>query len=132
MAGPARWGVSPSIQLARMQGAHLIATVSASNRDFVTTLGADEAIDYSTTPFETCVRDIDVVLDTVGGETRDRSWNVLRPGGGPKVSVLAIAGRTRTTGVAAAIAWYSSDIPTAWPGSAPAVAESRNVMMEGR
>lgn len=70
-----------AIQLARMQDAHVMTTVSAANRAFVTALGADEVIDYRTTPFETCVRDIDVVLDTVGGETRDRSWNVLKPGG---------------------------------------------------
>ena len=66
-----------AIQLARRIGAHVITTVSESNGDFVTALGADEIIDYRTTPVEMCVRDIDVVLDTVGGETRDRSWNVL-------------------------------------------------------
>ena len=58
-----------------------IATASAANLDFMTGLGADEVIDYRTTPFETVVRDVDVVLDTVGGETRDRSWGVLRKGG---------------------------------------------------
>ena len=39
-------------------------------------LGADEVIDYRTTPFETVVRDVDVVFDTVGGDTRDRSWGL--------------------------------------------------------
>jgi NADPH:quinone reductase-like Zn-dependent oxidoreductase len=70
-----------AVQLARHMGAHVIATASAANADFVTALGADEVIDYRTTPFETVVRDVDVVLDTVGGDTRDRSWVILRKGG---------------------------------------------------
>lgn len=70
-----------SVQLARHKGAYVIATSSAANMDFVKELGADEVIDYRTTPFETVVRDVEVVLDTVGGETRDRSWGVLRKGG---------------------------------------------------
>ncbi len=59
----------------------MIATASAVNADFVTALGADEVIDYRTTSFETVVRDVDVVLDTVGGDTRDRSWGILSKGG---------------------------------------------------
>lgn len=70
-----------AVQLARHKGAHVIATASAANADFVTTLGADEVIDYRTTPFETVVRDVDVVFDTVGGDTRDRSWGILSKGG---------------------------------------------------
>jgi NADPH:quinone reductase-like Zn-dependent oxidoreductase len=69
------------VQLARHKKAHVIATASAANADFVRALGANEVIDYRTTPFETVVRDIDVVFDTVGGATRDRSWGVLRKGG---------------------------------------------------
>jgi NADPH:quinone reductase-like Zn-dependent oxidoreductase len=59
----------------------VIATASARNLDFIKTLGADEVIDYHHTPFETVVGHADVVLDTVGGETRDRSWDVLKKGG---------------------------------------------------
>jgi NADPH:quinone reductase-like Zn-dependent oxidoreductase len=70
-----------AVQLARYKKAHVIATVSAVNANFVTALGADEVIDYRTTPFEAVVHDVDVVLDTVGGDTRDRSWGVLRKGG---------------------------------------------------
>jgi NADPH:quinone reductase-like Zn-dependent oxidoreductase len=70
-----------AVQLARHQRAHVIATASAANTDFVKTLGADEVLDYMKTPFETVVGDVDVVLDTVGGDTRDRSWGVLRKGG---------------------------------------------------
>jgi len=70
-----------AVQLARYKKAHVITTASAVNADFVKKLGAHEVIDYRTTPFETVVRDVDVVLDTVGGDTRDRSWGVLRKGG---------------------------------------------------
>jgi NADPH:quinone reductase-like Zn-dependent oxidoreductase len=70
-----------AVQLARHKRAHVIATVSAANTDFVTALGADEVIDYRTTPFETVVRDVNVVLDTVGGDTRNRSWEILNKGG---------------------------------------------------
>ena len=70
-----------AVQLARRQGAHVIATASSANTDFVKSLGADEVIDYQITPFETVVGDLEVVLDTVGGDTRDRSWGVLRKGG---------------------------------------------------
>lgn len=67
-------------QLARARGATVIGTGSA-NLDLVRALNVDQAIDYATTRFEDVVRDIDVVLDTVGGETQQRSWAVLRPGG---------------------------------------------------
>src|SRR5262245_59213100 len=70
-----------AVQVARHRGAQVIATASAANTDFVTALGADEVIDYRTTPFEAIVRDVDVVLDTVGGDTRDRSWGILNEGG---------------------------------------------------
>jgi NADPH:quinone reductase-like Zn-dependent oxidoreductase len=67
-------------QLAKWRGAKVIGTGSR-NIDFVRGLGVDEAIDYSTTPFETVVSNVDVVLDTVGGDTQQRSWQVLKPGG---------------------------------------------------
>ncbi|HEY6083788.1 MAG TPA: NADP-dependent oxidoreductase [Nitrospira sp.] len=70
-----------AVQVARHRQAHVVATASAENADFVAGLGADQVLDYRTTPFETVVMDMDVVLDTVGGTTRDRSWDVLKPGG---------------------------------------------------
>jgi len=70
-----------AVQVACHKGAHVIATASVANTDFVTALGADEVIDYRTTPFEKVVRDVDVVLDTVGGETRERSWEILSKDG---------------------------------------------------
>jgi NADPH:quinone reductase-like Zn-dependent oxidoreductase len=70
-----------AVQLAHWRGAHVIGTASARNRDFVRTLGVDDVIDHGATPFETVVRDVDVVLDTVGGTVTERSWSVLRRNG---------------------------------------------------
>ena len=70
-----------AVQLAKVQGAYAIATVSSDNLEFVTELGADEALDYEASRFEERVHDVDVVLDTVGGQTLARSWGVLKPGG---------------------------------------------------
>ena len=70
-----------AVQLAHMRGAHVITTVSSRDIDFVKRLGADQAIDYKACRFEKEVRDVDVVFDAVGGETLERSWDVLKPGG---------------------------------------------------
>lgn len=67
-------------QLAQARGARVIGTASA-NIGLLHELGLDQAVDYASTPFEEVVRDADVVLDTVGGETQQRSWPVLKPGG---------------------------------------------------
>jgi NADPH:quinone reductase-like Zn-dependent oxidoreductase len=70
-----------AVQLAHILGAHVITTVSAQDIDFVKRLGADEAIDFKASRFEREVRDVDVVFDAVGGDTFERSWGVLKPGG---------------------------------------------------
>ncbi|NSC25595.1 NADP-dependent oxidoreductase [Streptomyces albus subsp. chlorinus] len=70
-----------AIQLAKALGAHVTATAGGSKRKFVEGLGADEVIDYTAVDFTEVVRDIDVVLDTIGGDTAERSLGVLRPGG---------------------------------------------------
>jgi NADPH:quinone reductase-like Zn-dependent oxidoreductase len=70
-----------AVQIARWLGAYVIGTASAGNRDVLLGLGANEVIDYQRVQFETAVRDMDVVLDTIGGSTRERSWQVLKPGG---------------------------------------------------
>lgn len=70
-----------AVQLARWRGAKVFATASAHNAEFVRGLGADTVIDYHAVRFEEVARDMDVVFDTVGGDTLDRSWSVLKPGG---------------------------------------------------
>ncbi|MGH9711755.1 MAG: NADP-dependent oxidoreductase [Candidatus Acidiferrales bacterium] len=70
-----------AVQLARWKGAEVIATASTNNHDFLRGLGASEVIDYTKMRFEEKVCDVNLVLDTIGGETLDRSWGVLRRGG---------------------------------------------------
>ena len=70
-----------AVQLARWKGAHVIGTASAKNQVFLRELGVDEPIDYAKTRFEDVVHDVDVVLDTIGGETQQRSWKGLKKGG---------------------------------------------------
>ncbi|HEX3375760.1 MAG TPA: NADP-dependent oxidoreductase [Candidatus Acidoferrales bacterium] len=70
-----------AVQLANWKGAEVIATASAKDSNFVGELGASEVIDYTHGHFEEKVNDVDVVLDTIGGETQERSWGVLRRGG---------------------------------------------------
>ena len=69
------------VQLARSQGAHVIATASEHDLAFVSGLGADEAIDYRKERFEDRAGKVDIVFDTVGGETLQRSWGVLESEG---------------------------------------------------
>ena len=68
--------------------AQVIATVSARDVGFLRELGVETVIDYQSARFEDVSRDLDVVLDTVGGETQTRSWKVLRRGG-TLVSIVA-------------------------------------------
>jgi NADPH:quinone reductase-like Zn-dependent oxidoreductase len=70
-----------AVQLARLHGARVIATASAGDAAFVKELGAEQVIDYRAVRFEQSVSAFDVVFDTVGGETLQRSWSVLTPQG---------------------------------------------------
>ncbi|HYX85070.1 MAG TPA: NADP-dependent oxidoreductase [Gaiellales bacterium] len=72
---------SLAVQLGRWKGAHVTATTSTANLDFVRSLGADEVVDYTAGRFEDAASGMDAVLDTVGGEVTDRSWPVIKPGG---------------------------------------------------
>jgi NADPH:quinone reductase-like Zn-dependent oxidoreductase len=69
-----------AVQLAKWRGAKVIGTASV-NLPFLEELGVDQAIDYTQTAFEDVVHDVDVVLDLLGGETQQRSWKTLKPGG---------------------------------------------------
>ena len=70
-----------AVQLAKRAGAVVITTASVENDSYVRRLGADGVIDYRARRFEERVKEVDAVLDTVGGETLDRSYGVLKRGG---------------------------------------------------
>ncbi|GGX20337.1 NADPH:quinone reductase [Streptomyces lomondensis] len=78
-----------AVQIAKERGAYVIGTASAGKHEFLRGIGVDEAVDYRETDFAEVVKDVDVVLDTIGGETALRSLRVLRPGG-VVVSILPV------------------------------------------
>jgi NADPH:quinone reductase-like Zn-dependent oxidoreductase len=78
--------------MAKWKGARVIGTASSRKADFLRELGADEIIDYKAKRFEDAIHDVDVVLDTLGGEIQQRSWKVLKKGG-ILVSTLGITSR---------------------------------------
>jgi NADPH:quinone reductase-like Zn-dependent oxidoreductase len=70
-----------AVQIAHLHGAHVIVTVSPRDFDFIRRLGADEVIDYHTTRFEDAIpHPVDIVFDTVGGDTLLRSYPMVKPG----------------------------------------------------
>jgi len=70
-----------AVQYAKRAGAEVFATAGTADLDYVRSLGADFVFDYQSQRFENIVRNIDLVLDYVGGEVLDRSWQVLAPDG---------------------------------------------------
>jgi NADPH:quinone reductase-like Zn-dependent oxidoreductase len=70
-----------AVQFAATRGSTVISTASKDNLEFVKGLGAQTVIDYTSQRFEDLVSDVDMVFDLIGGETRERSWKVLRRGG---------------------------------------------------
>ncbi len=70
-----------AIQFAKAKGARVVTTVSTENVEFAKELGADKVIDYTIDKFEKEVHGLDLVYDLIGGETQERSWDVLRSGG---------------------------------------------------
>jgi NADPH:quinone reductase-like Zn-dependent oxidoreductase len=77
-----------AVQLAKWKGAQVIGTASTANLEFVRSLGADTVVDYTTTPVERVVQEVDLVLDGVGGETLSSSLATIRRGG----TLISIAG----------------------------------------
>ncbi|WP_410508818.1 NADP-dependent oxidoreductase [Methanosarcina hadiensis] len=70
-----------AVQFAKWKGAYVFGTASEKNEQFLKSIGVDEFIDYKKQKFEDVVGKVDVVLDTVGGDTFERSWGVLQPNG---------------------------------------------------
>ncbi|MEV5427799.1 NADP-dependent oxidoreductase [Streptomyces sp. NPDC052701] len=78
-----------AVQIAKARGAYVIGTASAAKHGFLRDIGVDEPVDYRETDFAEAVKDVDVVLDTLGGDHSLRSLRVLRPGG-IVVSILPV------------------------------------------
>jgi NADPH:quinone reductase-like Zn-dependent oxidoreductase len=79
-----------AVQFAKSRGAYVIGTAGPSNMAYIRSIGVDMAIDYTTEPFEQQIEEkVDFVLDTIGGQTLERSWEVVKHGG----ALLTIAGQ---------------------------------------
>jgi NADPH:quinone reductase-like Zn-dependent oxidoreductase len=70
-----------AVQFAKWKGAYVIATASKGNQELLRKIGVDQPIDYTTQRFEQVAKNVDLVLDTIGGETQERSWRVIKKGG---------------------------------------------------
>ncbi|WP_243716030.1 NADP-dependent oxidoreductase [Actinomadura darangshiensis] len=88
-----------AVQIAKARGAYVIGTASAGKHDFLRGIGVDEPVDYRSVDFAEVVKDVDVVLDTIGGDYGPRSVSVLRPGGVLVSVVLSRLGEIDTTGI---------------------------------
>lgn len=103
-----------AVQLTKARGGYVLGTASAAKHGYVRDAGADEVIDYTAQDFTEAARDLDVVLDTVGGDYGERSLRVLRPGGLlVSITGLAAAAQLRSAaearGVRAAIMLVEPD-----------------------
>ena len=93
---------SLAVQMAKARGAHVTAMTSGRNEAFVCGLGVDAFIDYTAQPFEGIARDMDVVFDTAGGETFQRAFATLKPGGFLVTSVAFPSDEDQVHGVGVA------------------------------
>lgn len=78
-----------AVQFARWKSAQVIGTTGTANVDFVRSLGTETVIDYTSTPVDQVVHNVDLVVDTVGGQTLESAWPVLKRGG----TLVSIAGQ---------------------------------------
>jgi NADPH:quinone reductase-like Zn-dependent oxidoreductase len=101
-----------AVQLASQAGLHAVATAASADMDYVRGLGAERVVDYKSERFEESLSGVDVVLDTVGGDTQERSLRVLKPGG-ILVSVVSSVPETAQNRYRVRTAYFYVDVTTA-------------------
>jgi NADPH:quinone reductase-like Zn-dependent oxidoreductase len=101
-----------AVQLAKQAGLHVVATAGSTDLDYVRGLGADTVVDYKTERFDESMTGVDVVLDTIGGDTQQRSLRVLKPGG-ILVSVVSPVPEAAQTRYSVRAAYFYVDVTTA-------------------
>lgn len=101
-----------AVQLAKQTGLHVVATAASADLDYVRGLGAERVVDYKKERFEESLTGVDVVLDTVGGDTQERSLRVLKPGG-ILVSVVSPVPETTQKRYGVRAAYFYVDVTTA-------------------
>jgi NADPH:quinone reductase-like Zn-dependent oxidoreductase len=114
-----------AVQFAANAGFHVIAVVGSQDVEFVRRLGATDVIDYRVADFADDVRSVDVVIDTVGGNTRDRAFGVLKPGGilVTVVSTEFVPGRSDIRSV-----FFYAEVTTARLSAIAGLLDSRKVI----
>jgi NADPH:quinone reductase-like Zn-dependent oxidoreductase len=117
---------SIAVQLAKWRGAEVIGTASRNNLDFLRELGVDQVIDYASSRFEDTVKNVDAVLDTVGGETQERTWSVLKPGG---ILLSVVQPPSEETAAARGV---RQQLVGAYPPAAPVLAEIATLVESGK
>jgi NADPH:quinone reductase-like Zn-dependent oxidoreductase len=101
-----------AVQLAKLFGLHAVATAGPGDLDYVRSLGAEKVVDYRTDRFEDSLKGFDVVLDTVGGNTQQRSLAVLKPDG-ILVSVVSPVPEAAQKRYGVRAAYFYVDVTTA-------------------
>jgi NADPH:quinone reductase-like Zn-dependent oxidoreductase len=101
-----------AVQMAKQAGLHIVASAGTADLDYVRGLGADKVVDYKKERFEHSVSGVDVVLDTVGGDTQERSLGALKPGG-ILVSVVSPVPESTQNRLGIRAAYFYVDVTTA-------------------
>jgi NADPH:quinone reductase-like Zn-dependent oxidoreductase len=101
-----------AVQLAKQAGLRVFATSGSADLDYVRGLGAEKAVDYKSERFEESLTEVDVVLDTVGGDTQQRSIRFLKPGG-ILVSVVSPVPETTQKRYGVRAAYFYVEVTTA-------------------
>ena len=118
-----------AVQLARQVGLHVIATAASADLAYVLSLGAERVMDYKKERFEGCVGGVDVVLDTVGGDTQQRSLRVLKPGG-ILVSVVSPVSEAEKKRYGVRAAYFYVDVTTERLNKITELFDSRNLFTD--
>lgn len=101
-----------AVQLSKQAGLHVVATAGSADLDYVRALGAKRVVDYKKEQFDELLTGVDVVLDTVGGDTQQRSLRVLKPGG-ILVSVVSPVPETEQKRYGVRAAYFYVDVTAA-------------------
>ena len=101
-----------AVQLATQAGLHIVATASSKDLDYVRGLGAEKVVDYRKEKFEELVTGVDIVLDTIGGATQEKSLRVLKPGG-IIVSIVSAVPETAQKQYGVRAAFFYAEVTTA-------------------
>jgi NADPH:quinone reductase-like Zn-dependent oxidoreductase len=96
-----------AVQFAKAKGAWVATTVSTADKEFVSDLGVDQVIDYKSEKFEDVIEPVDLVFDLIGGETQERSFNVVKPGGA-LISTLKDPDKARAVELNIRVARYTA------------------------